>query len=113
MRDGKTPVLERDDAKRLFASLESENDILLLRDKAIFSMMLFGFVRVGAVVKMRVCDFEDGASPCLVLHEKGGRERRIPAHHLVTEAVLAENLIHTEMMLGQLRGRHETEFYAP
>ncbi len=89
VHEGKTPVLERDDAKRLFASLESESDILLLRDKAIFSMMLFGFVRVGAVVKMRVSDFEDGASPCLVLHEKGGRERRIPAHHLVTEALRA------------------------
>ncbi len=89
VRDGKTPVLERDEAKRLFASLESGSDILLLRDRAIFSIMLFGFVRVGAVVKMRVSDFEDGASPCLVLHDKGGHERRIPAHHLVTEAVRA------------------------
>ena len=45
--------------------------------------MLFGFVRVGAVVKMRVRDFEDaGGDAFLVLHEKGGKERRIPCHHL-------------------------------
>ena len=52
-----------------------------LRDRAIFAVMLFGFVRVGAVVKMLVRDFEDGDNAWLVLHEKGGRERRIPCHH--------------------------------
>ena len=83
VREGKTPVLERGQARALFASLEEldAGDLLALRDRAIFAVMLFGFVRVGAVVKMLVRDFEDGDNAWLVLHEKGGRERRIPCHH--------------------------------
>jgi integrase len=87
--EGKTPVLERDQARRLFASLDGSRDVVALRDRAIFAIMLFGFVRVGAVVRMRVRDFQehDGAAR-LVLREKGGKERRLPAHHLVREFVL-------------------------
>lgn len=86
VREGKTPVLERQEARALFASLDAADagdvrDLLALRDRAIFAVMLFGFVRVGAVVKMLVRDFEDGDNAWLVLHEKGGRERRIPCHH--------------------------------
>jgi hypothetical protein len=40
--------------------------------------MLFGLVRVGAVVRMRVRDFDDRAGEAsLVLREKGGKERRL------------------------------------
>ena len=83
VREGKTPVLERVEAKALFASLDAADvgDVRALRDRAVFAVMLFGFVRVGAVVKMRVRDFEDGDNAWLILHEKGGRERRIPCHH--------------------------------
>jgi integrase/recombinase XerD len=53
-------------------------------------MMLYGFVRVGAAVKMRVRDFEDdGEYASLVLHEKGGKERRIPCHHKTREYLRA------------------------
>lgn len=46
-----------------------------------FGVMLFAWLRVGAVVKMTVRDFEDeGAEAWLVVHEKGGKERRIPCH---------------------------------
>jgi integrase len=55
-----------------------------------FAVMLFGYVRVGALCKMRVRDFEDdGATAALVLHEKGGKERRIPCHHQTREYVRA------------------------
>jgi site-specific recombinase XerD len=85
VREGKTPVLERDEARALFASLDAK-DVVTLRDRAICAVMLFGFVRVGAVVKMRVRDFEDeGKDAWLVLREKGGKERRIPCHHLTRE----------------------------
>jgi integrase len=84
-REGKTPVLEREQARRLFASLE-QNDVVTRRDRALLAIMLYGFVRVGALVRMRVADFQDhGDAAWLVLHEKGGRERRLPAHHLVRE----------------------------
>jgi hypothetical protein len=83
--EGKTPVLERDQARRLFASLEGE-DVLTRCDRALLAVMLYGFVRVGALVRLRACDFQDlGSTGWLVLQEKGGRERRLPAHHLVRE----------------------------
>jgi site-specific recombinase XerD len=80
--EGKTPVLEREQARRLFAALDADDSILGLRDRAMCAVMLFGFVRVGALVAMNVRDFEDqGEAAWLVLHEKGGKERRIPCHH--------------------------------
>jgi integrase len=80
VREGKTPVLEREQARRLFDSIG--DDVVGLRDKALLAVMLFGFVRVSAVCKMRCKDFEDsGGDAWLVLHEKGGKERRIPCHH--------------------------------
>jgi integrase/recombinase XerD len=80
VREGKTPVLEREQARRLFDSIG--DDVVGLRDKALLALMLFGFVRVSAVCRMQARDFEDaGGDAWLVLHEKGGRERRIPCHH--------------------------------
>lgn len=85
--EGKTPVLEREEARRLFAELDQVAEhgprpLLALRDRALFAVMLFGFVRVGAAVRMQLRDFEDqGQHASLVVHEKGGKERRIPCHH--------------------------------
>jgi integrase/recombinase XerD len=84
--EGKTPVLDREQARQLFASLGGSQAVVVLRDRAILAVMLFGFVRVGAVVRMRVRDFHDHAGEAsLVLREKGGKERRLPAHHLVRQ----------------------------
>ncbi len=89
VREGKTPVLDREQARKLFDSIAGD-DLVSLRDRAILSIMLFGFVRVSAVCKMRVKDFEDvGGDAWLVLHEKGGRERRIPCHHQARDYVRA------------------------
>jgi site-specific recombinase XerD len=88
--EGKTPVLDRDEARRLFASFERPDGLIHRRDRAILAVMLYGFVRVGALVRMRVRDFQThDATSWLVLREKGGKERRLPAHHLVREYVLA------------------------
>ena len=91
--EGKTPVMEREEARALFASLDlaaAGGDLLALRDRAMFAVMLFGFVRVSAVCKMTVRDFEDeSATAFLVLHEKGGKERRIPCHHQTREYLRA------------------------
>jgi integrase len=55
---------------------------------ALLAVMLYDFVRVGAVVRMSVRDFqENGTTAWLVLREKGGKERRLPAHHLVRQYV--------------------------
>ena len=93
VREGKTPVFSRDDGRRLFASLDeaaASGDLLALRDRALMALMLYGFVRIGAAVAMRVRDFEDeGEHANLVLHEKGGKERRIACHHKTREYVRA------------------------
>lgn len=91
--EGKTPVLEREQARKLFDMLDAAaegGDLLALRDRGMFALMLFGFVRVGALVKMLVRDFEDGGEyAALVLHEKGGKERRIACHHKAREYLRA------------------------
>lgn len=81
--EGKTPVLERDEARKLFDVLEG-TDLLTLRDRALIALMIFSFARVGAAISMRVRDFQDeGGEAFLVLHEKGGKERRLPCHHRI------------------------------
>jgi len=92
--EGKTPVMEREEGRALFEALDAaianDGDILLMRDRAMFAVMLFGFVRVGALCKMTVRDFEvDGATAHLMLHEKGGKERRIACHHKAREYLRA------------------------
>jgi site-specific recombinase XerD len=93
VREGKTPVMDRDQGRRLFASLDAAaatGDQRVLRDRALMALMLYGFVRVGAAVAMRVRDFEDeGEHANLVLHEKGGKERRIACHHKTREYLRA------------------------
>ena len=93
VREGKTPVFSRDEGRKLFAALDAEaetGDILALRDRALMAIMLYGFVRVGAAVGMRVRDFEDeGELASLVLREKGGKERRIACHHKAREYLRA------------------------
>jgi site-specific recombinase XerD len=89
-QEGKTPVLDREQARRLFASFERPHGLIHRRDRAILAVMLYDFVRVGALVRMRARDFqEQGSTAWLVLREKGGKERRLPAHHLVREYVRA------------------------
>lgn len=88
VREGKTPVLEREQARRLFETIG--DDIVGARDKALLALMLFGFVRVSAVCRMQARDFEDAVGDAwLVLHEKGGIERRIPCHHQARDCVRA------------------------
>lgn len=56
------PVLERDEARALFDSIASD-DVVSLRDKALFSMVLFGFVRVGAGRQDARLQFRGRGSP--------------------------------------------------
>ena len=85
---GKTPVLEREQAKALLSSIDSE-DLLSLRDKAMIATMLFSFARVGALVAMKVRDYRNAGSvhATFVLHEKRGKFHPVPAHHVAAELV--------------------------
>lgn len=55
-KKGKTPVLARDDARRLLTSLDTSH-VIGLRDRALIGLMVYSFARVGAVVNMRVGDY--------------------------------------------------------
>jgi integrase/recombinase XerD len=80
---GKTPVLERDEARRLLNSIDGAA-VIDARDKALIAVMLSSFARVGAVVKMRVRDYRGAgtSSAMFTLHEKSGKFHRVPAHHM-------------------------------
>lgn len=82
---GRTPVLSEDDAKRLLASIDATT-LVGLRDRALIATMTYTFGRVSAVVGMRVGDYyPNGKRWWVRLHEKGGRDHELPAHHKLEE----------------------------
>jgi integrase/recombinase XerD len=91
-------VLEREDARKLLASLDDKapdgaprpRTVIDLRDRAAVAVMLYNWLRVEALCSMRVADFVDNpAGAYLVAREKGGKERKLPAHHVAAEALRA------------------------
>jgi len=81
VKRGKTPVLTPEEARALLDSIDTST-LVGLRDRALISVMVFTFARVGAVVDMRVEDFyPQGKRWWLRLHEKGGKRHDMPAHH--------------------------------
>ncbi len=78
---GKTPVLTADQARQLLDSIDTST-VVGLRDRAIIAVMVYSFARVGAVVGMAVEDYyQDGKRWWFRLHEKGGKQHNVPAHH--------------------------------
>ncbi len=85
VKEGKTPVLTAVEAKQLFDAIDVST-IAGLRDRALLSVLLFSFARISAALSMNVGDFAtEGRRAMLLLHEKGGKEHRVPAHHLIEE----------------------------
>ena len=80
-KKGKTPVLDRDEARALLAAIET-GSLTGLRDRALIGTMIYTFARVGAVLQMNVGDyFTQGRRGWVRLHEKGGKEHEAPCHH--------------------------------
>ena len=85
VRVGKTPVLSDDEARTLLESI-SIDKIAGLRDRALIGCMLYTFGRVGAVIAMDVEDYRlSNHQRTFLLHEKGGKEHHVPAHHRLVE----------------------------
>lgn len=92
---GKTPILSAEETRVLFDSIPVEReagdgtrgpDVMGLRDRAVIAAMFFTFGRVSAVVGMSVVDYyPQGKRFWLRLHEKGGKEHEMPAHHTLEE----------------------------
>ena len=84
---GATPVLTPTEARKLLDHIDT-GSLAGLRDRALFSVMLYSFARVSAVLGMRRGDyFQQGSRGWLRLHEKGGRRHDVPAHHRAAEAL--------------------------
>jgi site-specific recombinase XerD len=75
---GRTPVLEREEARALLDAIDVSTPIGL-RDRALIATMIYTFARIGAVLAMNVGDyFNQGRRGWVRLHEKGGKEHTSP-----------------------------------
>jgi len=80
-REGKTPILQAAELRKLFASFDNDK-LIDVRDRAMIAVMSYSFARVTAVTKLRVRDYyRQGAQAWFLLKEKGGRENKVPVHH--------------------------------
>ncbi len=77
-KKGKTPVLDRDEARALIAAIDP-GSLTGMRDRALIGLMVYTFARIGAVLLMNVGDyFSQGRRGWVRLHEKGGKEHEAP-----------------------------------
>jgi site-specific recombinase XerD len=83
VKRGKTPVLEADEARQLLASIDVSTPVGL-RDRALIGLLIYTFARVSAAIGMNVEDYYvQGRRSWVRLHEKGGKQHDMPAHHLL------------------------------
>jgi site-specific recombinase XerD len=77
-KKGRTPVLDREEARALISAIDTSS-LTGLRDRALIGIMIYTFARVGAVLQMNVGDyFSQGRRGWVRLHEKGGKEHEAP-----------------------------------
>jgi site-specific recombinase XerD len=80
-RVGATPVTSTEEVRRLLDGIPA-GDLVGLRDRALIGTLLFTTARIGAALGCRVGDYyQEGFGRWLCLHEKGGKEHRVPVHH--------------------------------
>lgn len=84
-KKGKTPVLTREEARKLLESIDTSH-VVGLRDRALIGVMIYSFARVSAVAGMKVEDYyQQGRRSWLRLHEKRGKYHEVPVHHKAEE----------------------------
>jgi site-specific recombinase XerD len=89
VRSGKTSVLEPAEARRMLDSID-EATPAGLRDRALISLMVYSFARIGAALGMKVEDvFTQNRRLWVRLHEKGGKDHAMPCHHNLEQALSA------------------------
>ncbi len=83
VKRGKTPVLTNDAARQLLDSIDVSTPVGL-RDRALIALLIYTFARVSAATGMNVEDYyAQGKRWWVRLHEKGGKQHEMPAHHLL------------------------------
>jgi site-specific recombinase XerD len=87
VRAGKTAVLEPAEARALLDSIDADTPASL-RDRALISLMVYSFARIGAALGMKVEDvFTQNRRLWVRLHEKGGKDHAMPCHHNLEQAL--------------------------
>ena len=85
---GATPVLTPVEARKLLEYIDT-GTLAGLRDRALFSVMLYSFARVSAVLGMRRQDYfqqgSQGVAPAP--RERAGSRHDVPAHHQAAAAL--------------------------
>jgi site-specific recombinase XerD len=85
VKKGKTPVLLGDEARTLLDSIDVTT-IVGLRDRALIALLIYSFARISAALQMNVDDYyPQGKRWWVRLHEKGGKQHEMPAHHLLEQ----------------------------
>jgi integrase/recombinase XerD len=85
IKRGKTPVLTAEETRQLIDSIDCST-ISGLRDRALIGVMVYSFSRVSAAIGMNVEHYySEGRRTWFRLHEKGGKEHCVPAHHKAEE----------------------------
>ncbi|HWS26304.1 MAG TPA: tyrosine-type recombinase/integrase [Xanthomonadales bacterium] len=112
VHSGSTPALTPAEVAQLFARFREDRPHDL-RDRALISLMLYGFLRISAVLALRREDVDLLAGPALVqVLEKGGMLRSIPLHaraHADLVAYLAKvPRARGELLFGPLSGKRST-----
>jgi integrase/recombinase XerD len=83
VKKGKTPVLDGDEARKLIHSIDVST-IGGLRDRALIALLIYSFARISAALHMNADDYyPQGKRWWVRLHEKGGKQHEMPAHHLL------------------------------
>jgi integrase len=82
-----TPVFEEAEIVAFLDSI-SLNSLKDIRDKAIFSVLLYSWCRVSALINLSVADYyERGGERWLRFQEKRGKDHEVPVHSKAKEAV--------------------------
>ena len=75
--------MSSEDTRALFESIDTST-LIGLRDRALIGVMAYSFARIGAMLAMRVENYRPiGKGWFLRLHEKGGKQHEVPAHHVL------------------------------
>ena len=83
----RTPVFEHAEIAAFLASIKP-NTLKGIRDKAIFSVLLYSWCRVSALTSLKVADYyERSGQRWLRFQEKRGREHELPVHSKAREAI--------------------------
>jgi integrase/recombinase XerD len=99
VKKGKTSVLLADEARQLLDSIKivkkvkspdgsitEKPSLVGLRDRALIALLIYSFARISAALQMNVGDYyPQGKRWWVRLHEKGGKQHEMPAHHLLEQ----------------------------